>query len=498
MQDARVKALRSRVVEQREARARERARRLETLLADLRLGLASGERARPEWLLDDYIFEAVGFRDPASLATFAAELDALTARRREGPLTVAERDRVVFLCRVLGRLGHTGASAPLIRFLEVARDRDLLVEAGVALCNTRDPGAYLPARQLRGRLPSRQWKQVEAVLRRIPEPEATSEAELDSAEDYYARGTSRMERGDLDGALVDFDAGIARHPDVAELFNHRGIVHRRKGNYEAALRDFTRVTELRPGMDWGHVNRGVVLRLMGRPESALKAYDRAIAISPRNPLHFAGRGHIKALLGRKKEALADFDRALQLDPESVEALRKRAVVRQQLGLPGGREDLDRAISFAPQHASLWYDRGVMRRQAGDLSGAIADFTEAIRREPRLADAYYTRAGLLARQGQRERAIADYTQTIELSHKPQAYVNRGTLYMQLDRVREALADFEQATRRGPEIWQGWLNRGVALGRLGQREQAAASMRKALEVAPASRHAHIRRTLQRLGN
>ena len=75
--------------------------------------------------------------------------------------------------------------------------------------------------------------------------------------------------------------------------------------------------------------------------------------------------------------------------------------------------LDRLIKHLPDAAALWSNRGLVRYQAGDRAGAIADFTRAIELDPKLAAAFYNRGIARAEAGDRAGAIADYTRAIAL-------------------------------------------------------------------------------------
>jgi tetratricopeptide (TPR) repeat protein len=73
----------------------------------------------------------------------------------------------------------------------------------------------------------------------------------------------------------------------------------------------------------------------------------------------------------------------------------------------------------PTHVRLWpyntffRNRGVARKEQGDVAGAIADFTETLRLNPQDALAYFKRGNLHQIQGDVAEAIADYEQYLEL-------------------------------------------------------------------------------------
>ena len=64
-------------------------------------------------------------------------------------------------------------------------------------------------------------------------------------------------------------------------------------------------------------------------------------------------------------------------------------------------------------AKAFNNRGVMRSQAGDRDGAIADYGEALRLDPKYPAAFYNRAQAWRAKGDAARADADAAQAVQL-------------------------------------------------------------------------------------
>lgn len=107
-----------------------------------------------------------------------------------------------------------------------------------------------------------------------------------SAEDivatYVNRGVLRMRRGDLAGAIADFDEAIRRDPEEAEAYLNKG----------AAL-----------------------IRLPGKADAAVPLFSAAIEKRTKRPAHaFLGRGIAYEELGNLKSAWADYRSASAAAP----------------------------------------------------------------------------------------------------------------------------------------------------------------------------------------
>ena len=84
-------------------------------------------------------------------------------------------------------------------------------------------------------------------------PEPTAEAS-------YKWGTARTEKGDLDGALTDYDEAIRLDPDSIDAYHNRGIAHMNQGAYEAAMADFQKYLDLGGGKK--HNNQAMIARVI--------------------------------------------------------------------------------------------------------------------------------------------------------------------------------------------------------------------------------------------
>jgi len=61
---------------------------------------------------------------------------------------------------------------------------------------------------------------------------------------FYNRGVEYRAKGNLDGALADFNQAIRLRPDVPEYFTARGVVHEGRGDITRARADFTQALSL--------------------------------------------------------------------------------------------------------------------------------------------------------------------------------------------------------------------------------------------------------------
>ncbi len=82
-------------------------------------------------------------------------------------------------------------------------------------------------------------------------------------------------------------------------------------------------------------------------------------------------------------------------------------------LDGALDDYNEAIRLKPDYAMAYNNRGITRKAKDDLDGALDDYNEAIRHKPDYAEANYNRALLFWKQKKHAAAIADLKQFLNL-------------------------------------------------------------------------------------
>jgi len=144
-----------------------------------------------------------------------------------------------------------------------------------------------------------------------------------------------------------------------------------------------------------------------------------------------------------------YSEVLRLRNDDVSALNNRGVLRQQSGdLTGAKEDFDAAIRHKPSWSEPFHNRGWLRYLLNDLAGASEDFDTAISREPRLADAFNHRGNLRRQLGDLNGAREDFDAAILIDRNfADAYKNRGWLRHQQGDLAGAEDDFKMAAQLG---------------------------------------------------
>jgi len=194
---------------------------------------------------------------------------------------------------------------------------------------------------------------------------------------YDNRGLVRKKLDDYKGAIDDFTKAIEIDNKYAGAYNHRGLAKEELEDYKGAIADFNIAIELDTKDDYSYYLRARANSKLGNYENAIEDYDRAIEIDNKNPNYYIIRGWYREYLGDILGALKDLFRADILNNESAEHFLERGNKCYELKFYKlAIENFNEAIRLKPEYASAYKNRGVAKRQLGDLKGANEDKLKA--------------------------------------------------------------------------------------------------------------------------
>ncbi len=180
----------------------------------------------------------------------------------------------------------------------------------------------------------------------------------------------------------------------AEAYLNRAGV-RQNVDLNAALADVETCIALGLNKMEVYAVRAGILLTMGRAQEAHRDFTHVLKLSPNDVSCLTRRGWCLILLKEIGGAEMDLEAALKLDPAMGDAHMYLGVVREHQGrLREALECYTRAVELRPM-LSTYANRGLARRAAGDLAGAVADLEAAIKLEPDSPDRTKVEAELAA-------------------------------------------------------------------------------------------------------
>jgi Flp pilus assembly protein TadD len=123
------------------------------------------------------------------------------------------------------------------------------------------------------------------------------------------------------GAGIDYcDRALAtealtRYDTVATHVN-RGILRLRRGDVDGAVADFDTATKLDPREPESYVNKGFAMLHRDDSETAIRLFEEGLQLGTRRPaIAYFGRAVAHEMQGRMKQALRDYRQASLLAPK---------------------------------------------------------------------------------------------------------------------------------------------------------------------------------------
>src|SRR2546428_4128371 len=174
---------------------------------------------------------------------------------------------------------------------------------------------------------------------------------------YNNRANARMGKSDWDGAIADYTrsldiqldnnrevpveikrdnnegsagvfTGVTIAPPVAFTYNNRGNARKAKGDIEGAIADYNQALETNPRYTEAYYNRGIALQSKGDLGGAIRDYSTALELAPSFTDAYINRGQAKQAKDDLEGALADYNAALQLKSDDASIYFARASALQ--------------------------------------------------------------------------------------------------------------------------------------------------------------------------
>jgi tetratricopeptide (TPR) repeat protein len=274
-----------------------------------------------------------------------------------------------------------------------------------------------------------------------------------TAIESYRHGYERQQRGDLRGAISDYDKTLKTDPNYVEAYIARASARYRLGDLKGANAD----------------------------------YDNAIKIGAEYAEAYLGRGTVRTERNNLDGAIDDYSKAILMKPEYAEAYYGRCLDRYLKGeFDQAIVDCDRAVKINPRYANAYHNRALARYGKGDFDGAIVDYNTSMEIDPQIPNGYYNRALAYQAKAEFDRAIADYTKALEVNPRhPEAFYARGLARESKGDRQGAMSDFDKSIEFGPKLGRPYCSRGLAFLSESRDAEAERDLKKCFEIEPGRR-------------
>ena len=139
----------------------------------------------------------------------------------------------------------------------------------------------------------------------------------ESAYSLYKQGNTKLDTGDINGAISDYTKAIEINPNYSDAYVNRGVAKGNSGDNAGAISDYSKAIKIDQSYTLAYVNRGVAKNNIGDHLGAISDYSKAIEIDPMYINAYINRGNIKDVQLRDlKGACSDWIKASNLGDEN--------------------------------------------------------------------------------------------------------------------------------------------------------------------------------------
>ena len=215
---------------------------------------------------------------------------------------------------------------------------------------------------------------------------------------------------------------------------------------------------------------------------------QAIALEPKNAELYYDRALWRLASRSPADVGADIETALKLKPDYANALMLRAHMRLAAGeLDKAGADFDAAVKAAPDRPDLELGAAQAYAQARRFDRAIARYDAWIAKYPGsfdMVDALNGRCWTRALWGRElDKAVADCNQAMRRGSKlSEVLDSRGMVRLRRGEFVQAIADYDAALKLQPKLAPSLYGRGLAKQKAGDSVGAAADLQAAATIEP----------------
>ncbi len=318
----------------------------------------------------------------------------------------------------------------------------------------------------------------------------SSDAYLTSAKGYQEKALYFL-------AIENYSCAIQIDPQRMQPYSFRAWALLMVGQFERARDDINTILRAEPHNSIPHVLLYTLYFELGKYDEALTEIDTTLAMNSLESNSYLVRGQIYVKLGNEAKAIEAFNQYFYLQKYSIFEAQAYAEIGFAYKHFGDEElaarYLRQAVALHSDVGTLYLGLAQADRMRADYPAALENLNRAIRlNTPELVSAYTERSAVYMGLKNDAKALGDCQQIILLQpQKPQGYVCKGVVLIDLGQTKNALDHFNQAIRLDKGFISAYGGRAVAEMTMRNYGLALADLNFAIQSEPlVSNHYRLR--------
>ncbi|MET4485545.1 tetratricopeptide (TPR) repeat protein [Bradyrhizobium sp. LA7.1] len=218
---------------------------------------------------------------------------------------------------------------------------------------------------------------------------------------YLARGVAKGKKGNIDGAISDYEGALALDPGYPPSYVYRAGAYRAKQDLARAMDDCDRAVAFGPKDPNSYLCRSFTYLAMRDPQRAVTACDLAIERAPKaaSPYRSCAMAHLQA--GSPGEAITYLDRSRELDPREPYATIWREIAGRRGNVPSTLSEATTKLDMTKWPAPVI--RLLLETMTADELLRAADDPDLVKKKGQICEANFYTAELALQRGVKEEA-----------------------------------------------------------------------------------------------
>ncbi len=262
---------------------------------------------------------------------------------------------------------------------------------------------------------------------------------------YHSRKAGVYESaGDLKRAIAEMGKAIEGNPGLMSYREQMIRLLEKQGDNQEIVIQCDEVIRIRPRDADFRLKKIEALRRMQKLNEALGIYDEITSIYPHDPTYSFLRASFLWEHEQFGQALREIGRAISLDPENPQYYRTRAeILLDTEDLGAAYADYEKSLELSRTDVDTVFHMAQIREVQGRKEEALDLYRRIVDLRPHQLYSYQCLCDFYMSEGNYSGAIEAYNRMTLLDpEKANLYLERGSLYDDLDMTELAVTDYEK--------------------------------------------------------
>lgn len=226
-----------------------------------------------------------------------------------------------------------------------------------------------------------------------------------AAKEYTLALTRSSENQEILLALENiWKQKAAATPDDADVHANLGAIYQKRGNLDGALAEYQIAEKLNPSSVITRLNHSTLYQQKKEYETAIEGYDSILRLYPNYTLAYYYKAQCLRALGMKDAAVQNFKLALNLEPEN-QGIKDELfdMVKSDMTPDEMLAYMANEVKNSPNNPETLYEYAYELHKNKKFDEAITYYNQVIKLDPKNADAYLNIAAAYKQKSQFDKA-----------------------------------------------------------------------------------------------